>query len=342
MKVTEGAQAYLRHLEVAGKTPSTCATTKRSLALFVAHLGADREVGEVVAEDLEGFFASEAATKQRGKPRAAASIAQLRGIVRAAFAWWQQRPPATPPALVPAPVVVPTPTPPQATQPSAPALAPAVALPASAPCRATYLDLTYHGQQVRFAKTEIDRSRLYGLRKIVALDAQGRECQSALLTRDGRYILPTGSTADLYINACGDVVACRDLVAVDESGAPPLTSAPTACEQKEIQGPLVAGEILDYAAIRVHALQPVAVPAKLAQALGDGAVFQVPYSSRSGVTETPAFLLGGDAGVFLIQVEPHGFDFVGPDQPVLTENDPDEDDTDAFAFPDSFGAHHDP
>jgi hypothetical protein len=32
----------------------------------------------------------QAATKQRGKPRAAASVSQLRGIVRAAFAWWQQ------------------------------------------------------------------------------------------------------------------------------------------------------------------------------------------------------------------------------------------------------------
>jgi|ERR1019366_5122780 hypothetical protein len=92
----------------------------------------------------------------------------------------------------------------------------------------------------------------------------------------------------------------------------------------------------------VHSLQPVAVPAKLAQALGTGAVFRVPYRSRPGAVETPAFLLAGDAGAFLILAEPHAFEFVGPDQPVLPENGPDEDDIDAFAFPDSFGGNNDP
>ena len=63
---------------------------------------------------------------------------------------------------------------------------------------------------------------------------------------------------------------------------------------------------------------------------------------RSSATETPAFLLAGEAGIFLIQAEPHGFDFVGPDQPVLPADPPDEDDIDAFAFPGDFGGPHDP
>jgi hypothetical protein len=333
-------EAYVKHLEAQGKSPSTCGTTKRTLALLVVHLGAEREVDKVVAKDLDDFFASEAATKQRGKPRAAASVAQLRGIVRAAFAWWKEQcPQAAPPA--PAPAVVAAPTPPLTTQPPASPAAQA-APPAPAPTRAAFLDLTYQGQPVRFAKTEIDRARLYGLRKLIALDAQGRECQSALLTRDGRHVLPTGSTADLYINECGDAVARRDLVQVDESGAPLLTLAPTAYEPKEIVGPLAAGNVLDYAAIRVHALHPVAVPANLGRALLEGALFRVPYRPRLSVVDTPAFLLGTDAGAFLIQVEPHGFDFVGLDQPVVPDHDHDEDDIDAFAFPDTFGAHHDP
>ena len=63
---------------------------------------------------------------------------------------------------------------------------------------------------------------------------------------------------------------------------------------------------------------------------------------RSSATETPAFLLAGEAGIFLILAEPHGFDFVGPDQPVLPADAPDEDDIDAFAFPGDFGGPHDP
>ena len=64
--------------------------------------------------------------------------------------------------------------------------------------------------------------------------------------------------------------------------------------------------------------------------------------ARPGATETPAFLLGAETGAFLILAESHGFDFVGPEQPLLPENDPDEDDTNVFAFPDCFGAPHDP
>lgn len=352
MKMAVAAEAYLAHLQAEGKSPSTCGTAKRTLALLVAHLGAEREAGEVAAEDLRGFFASEAATKQRGKPKAAASVAQVQGIVRAALAWWNQQghaerqepaktpAPASraiqPPAPTAAPVAAPTPAtkPAPATQPPAPA---AALMPAPALTRAPYLDLSYQGQPVRFAKTEIDRNRLYGLRKLVAIDAQGRECESALLTRDGRYVLQHGSTADLYINECGDAVPRRELVAVDEAGALLSASAPTPNGPREIMGPLAAPELLDYVVVRVDALLPVTVPAKLAQALGAGALFRVPHQPRPTVAQTPAFLLGGEAGAFLIQVEPHGFDYVGPDQPALPADDPDEDDLDVFAFPDNFG-----
>jgi Rrf2 family protein len=66
----------LAHLQTEGKSPSTCATTKRTLALLVSHLGTERDVGGVVAPKLEWFFASEVATKQQGKPRAPASTEQ--------------------------------------------------------------------------------------------------------------------------------------------------------------------------------------------------------------------------------------------------------------------------
>src|ERR1019366_9059634 len=169
---------------------------------------------------------------------------------------------------------------------------------------------------------------LYGLRKLIALDAQGRECQSALLIRDGRYVLPTGSTADIYINECGDMVARRELVAVHEGRTPLSAVPPTVSIPLEIVGPLAANELLDCAVTRVYALHPVGVPASLTRALGAGAVFRVPYWPRPGATESPAFLLGRETGAFLILAEPHGFDFVGPDQPALPKNGPDEDDFD--------------
>ena len=47
------AEAYLAHLQADGRSPSTCATMKRTFALLVAYLGANREVGEVAIQDLD-------------------------------------------------------------------------------------------------------------------------------------------------------------------------------------------------------------------------------------------------------------------------------------------------
>ena len=314
MKLAALAEAYVAHLQAAGKSPSTCATTKRTLALLVAHLGAEREAAEVAEQDLEGFFASDVATKLDGRPRAQATVAQIQRIVRAACAWAREqkgktaRVPITrePPALAA-----------HATQPPTPAT------PRPSATRTSQLDLTFKGQPVRFSKCEIDRARLYGVRKLVALDAQGHECQTALLTHDGRFVLRPGSTAELYIDDRGDTVARRDLV---------LGTEATTSEDHEITGPVAAP--LDFVVTRVYALEPISVPVNLARALAAGEVFRVPYRSRASAIEMPAFLLGSEAGAFLLLVEPHGFDFIGPDQPTVLADDPAEDNP--FAFPDSF------
>ena len=198
------------------------------------------------------------------------------------------------------------------------------------------LELTYQGQPSRFAKSEVDRARLYGSRKLVAVDADGRECATALLTRDG-HVLPAGCTAELYLNERGDVVARAELVAVDERGAALPALEPTIGEPQKLEGPVPVQELLEYVVVRVHALHAVTLAPGLAEALGAGAVFRVPYRPRRTVVETSAFLLGSASGVFLVQAVPCGFDFVGLDQPVLLEDGADEDDVDAFAFPEDFG-----
>ena len=205
------------------------------------------------------------------------------------------------------------------------------------------LELTYQGQPSRFSKSEVDRARLYGSRKLVAVDGDGRECATALLTRDG-HVLPAGCTAELYLNERGDVVARSELVAVDERGAPLPALESTTGEPQKLEGPVPAQELLEYVVVRVHALHlhAVTLAPGLAEALEAGAVFRVPYRPRRTVVETSAFLLGSASGVFLVQAEPCGFDFVGLDQPALPEDGAgEEDDVDAFAFPEDFGGSRD-
>jgi len=91
----DAATKYIEHLEAIGKKPSTLGTTRRTLDLLAAHMGEDKEVGKILTVHVAGFFKSDAATMQPGKdgprPRAEASILQIRRIVRSALVWWHEQ-----------------------------------------------------------------------------------------------------------------------------------------------------------------------------------------------------------------------------------------------------------
>ena len=91
----DAATKYIEHLEAIGKKPSTLGTTRRTLDLLAIHMGESKEVGKILTVHVSGFFKSEAATMQPGKdgprPRAEASILQIRRIVRSALVWWHKQ-----------------------------------------------------------------------------------------------------------------------------------------------------------------------------------------------------------------------------------------------------------
>ena len=166
------------------------------------------------------------------------------------------------------------------------------------------LEIRYQGRPSKFAMHPIDRKRLYGFRRRIALDSQGRECSTAHLTRDGRFLLPAGSTANVYVNEHGDAVE-RSGVAVARAG--------DGSGGLEIQGPVPIEELLDHVAIKSYALSPKLVDPRLLKVLRDGEIFRVP--SESGSTSASAsFLLANEHGTFLVRAAPCGFDFVGLEQ----------------------------
>jgi hypothetical protein len=92
MNLKDAARQYIQHLEETGQKASTVGTARRTLDLLIADMGENKEVGKILPVHVAAFFKSEAATMQPGKdgpkPRAQASILQIRRIVRAALVWW--------------------------------------------------------------------------------------------------------------------------------------------------------------------------------------------------------------------------------------------------------------
>ena len=91
INLKDGAAQYIEHLEAIGKKPSTVGTARRTMDLFVGHLGEGKEVAKILPVHVAGFFKSEAATTLNEKPRAKASILQIRRIVRGALVFWHEQ-----------------------------------------------------------------------------------------------------------------------------------------------------------------------------------------------------------------------------------------------------------
>jgi len=95
MSLRDACSAFVTHQRERGQKPSTIGTICRTLELLIAEMGEDKEVGKILTVHVDKFYKSESATMQPGKdglkPRAKASVLQIRRIVRLALVWWNQQ-----------------------------------------------------------------------------------------------------------------------------------------------------------------------------------------------------------------------------------------------------------
>jgi len=171
------------------------------------------------------------------------------------------------------------------------------------------LEVACGGTASSFTVRELSRATLYGTKRRVPVDAEGRPCQAAALTRDGRFLLPAGTTATLYLDDRGDAVERGDLRAArwGTDGAP--EAEPHVAE---------AADLLDCVVRKVYALVPVAVSGRLDELLAATGICRLGCDDSGGKVR---FLVKNAAGYFLMIGEPSAFRLVGPDQADLSVPD---------------------
>jgi len=163
------------------------------------------------------------------------------------------------------------------------------------------------GTTSSFSLRKLDRASVYGSKRRVPVDAAGRACRVAALTRDGRYLLPPGSTATLYLDDDGDPVERAELRASDEHDAQEDGGQPR---------PADAAQLLDCSIRNVYALTPVAICDPLEALLAASGICRLPAAPDSSVDLR--FLVKSNVGYFLLVGQPSGLEFVGPDQADLS------------------------
>ena len=177
------------------------------------------------------------------------------------------------------------------------------------------IEIAFQGIMMRLSIERVDRIRLYGATRRIGLDAKGRECVSALLTRDGRHVLGPGSTAGMYLNKEGDAVAREDLARADERGQPASSEIAVTGGPRELAGPVPVEALLECVVAAVYEVDAAGLDSTLAASLSRGDIYHAPLS---GV------LLANEHGVFLLATKPVRFDFIGSEQPVNWDDDDDE------------------
>jgi hypothetical protein len=189
---------------------------------------------------------------------------------------------------------------------------------------ARQLEITHQDASALFTLTKITRSNLYGTTKRIPVDCRRRPCTRAALTRDGRFVLPAGTTASVYLDEAGDCVERSQIGVVGENGR--FLDA----EQSSFDHPVVLGSpvdsdaLLDCAIAHIYALDPVTIPPSLDMLLTEGAVFRFTFRLKAGSTEHEGFLLKNQVGYFLLVGRAAGFEFVGLEEADISLSEDDE------------------
>ena len=171
------------------------------------------------------------------------------------------------------------------------------------------LEVACRGSTSRFTTWKMSPSTLYGRKRRVPVDGQSRECRTAALTRDGRFLLPPGSTATRYLDEHGGIVERDELRPAREGQDAMPTGEPQAAEPAELQ---------DHTVRQVCALEPVAVSEQLEALLAETGICRLGEGDGSG---NARFLVKNDAGYFLLVGDHAGFEFVGAEQADLSVPD---------------------
>lgn len=182
-----------------------------------------------------------------------------------------------------------------------------------------------NGAQSSFAFKKVDRSKLYGRRRRIHLDPEGRSCARASLTDDGSLILRQGMTAQGYFDETGHWVPQKALVGLDSDGQALEQAPSTLGTSVTLEGPIAARDFLSVRVYSVYALEAEALDAALSESLKNGEIYRLPFNYRPGWEEGSAWLLASTDGELFALVGRHvEHDWCAPHE--LPQIDDDEDD----------------
>ena len=178
-----------------------------------------------------------------------------------------------------------------------------------------------NGQSTSFDVSLLERRKLYGSRKRVALDSQGRVCSRASLTADGAQVLASGSTGQGYFTETGEWVERRQMVPINDQGQVTELHPSTLGLPQKVEGPVEALDILKLDVQSIYLLTMLDDKLGVTPRLEAGEIFKCPFNYSSGVEVETAFLVANASGYFAIVGHPVEAKWCAQDQALMPQAD---------------------
>ena len=160
--------------------------------------------------------------------------------------------------------------------------------------------VSYKSKESSFDHGKLDRAKLYGKKKRVALDSSGEVCIKASLDDDGTTLIRSGMTAQGYFENDGAWVPNKELVGLDETGKPLELQDSTLGAAQTVEAPASAIDLLNLKVTTVYMLEPKEIDSNLEKELENGELIKIPFNYRSDYRLETGFLLKNKEGYFCI------------------------------------------
>lgn len=188
--------------------------------------------------------------------------------------------------------------------------------------------VTHNSKVSSFQIEKVERAKIYGVRRRLAVDQKGRTCARAALTDDGQVLLRAGMTAQGWFDTDGRQVDQKDIAAEDENGKPLELIPSTLGVEQPLEGPIAATEVLDLSLTAVYRIAPEQLDESLSKSLADGQFWRFPFNYRPDYRSETGYLVQNADGIFALVGVPAPAEFLEPQAPPPLGDDDDANDLD--------------
>jgi len=170
-------------------------------------------------------------------------------------------------------------------------------------------EFSINGQSIMAELKKVDRKKIYGWSTIEVFDENGSKCKLAGLA-EGQFVMPSGSTALVTLNAKGEAVSKSTLVGVDNDGKK-VEKVPSIYDEKVMLREATIDEYLSTAVKSVYQLQVDENKEVLLNELNNGKVYYFVFNYRADYEGDDAFLISNGTDAFAVTGMSADLEFIG-------------------------------